>query len=331
MSHLKDTDYLALSSWLHVLENRLLSRERMERMIEARDSAEAAKVLTECGYGELAEVSAPGLEKSLGTAQAGLFRELEKHLPEPGILAVFQIKYDYHNAKALVKAKAKGVDAAPLLVGGGRWDPAKLREDFQEEKLGEYPETFRAALGRAGGALSSTGDAQLCDFILDRACYEELSAAAKATGSELLMGYVALMTDAVNLRAWVRTARLGKDEGFLRQALLPGGSVDTEALARTGAGELAALFKNSPLAKAAQAGAALAAPGGAPLTRFEKLCDDAVTDYMRPARQVPFGEETAIGYLYARESELTAIRTIMSGRFTLQSGDVIRSRLREPY
>lgn len=331
MSHLKDTDYLALSSRLHVLETRLLSRERMERMIEARDSAEAAKVLTECGYGELAEVSAQGLEKSLGAAQETLFRELGKALPDPGILTVFQIKYDYHNAKALVKARAKGTDPAPLLVGGGRYAPAQLREDFQKDDLREYAEPFQAAAARAGEALASTGDAQLCDFILDRACYAELSAAAKATGSALLMGYVALMTDAANLRAAVRAARLGKDEGFLRGALLPGGSVDTEALAMAGADGLALLFKGSPLAKAAEAGAALAVPGGAALTQFEKLCDDAVTGYMRPARRVPFGEETPIGYLYAREAELTAIRTIMSGRLAGQSGDVIRSRLREPY
>lgn len=331
MSHLKDTDYLGLSSWLHVLENRLLTTERMERMIEARDSAEAAKVLTECGYGELAEVSAAGLEKSLGAAQAGLFRELEKHLPEPGILAVFQIKYDYHNAKALVKARAKGVDPAPLLVGGGRYDPAKLRENFQDGRLEEYSETFRAALLRAGDALLSTDDPQLCDFVLDKACYAELSATAAATRSGLLMGYVALMTDAANLRAAVRAARLGKDADFLDDVLLPGGNVDTRALARAGAEGIAPLFKSSPLAKAAEAGAALAVPGGAALTQFEKLCDDAVTDYMRPARQVAFGEQTPIGYLYAREAELTAIRTIMSGRFAGQSGDVIRSRLRTPY
>ena len=331
MSHLKDTDYLALSARLHVLETRLLSGERMERMIEARDSAEAAKVLTECGYGELAEVSPAGLEKCLGAAQGELFRELGKHLPDPGILRVFQIKYDYHNAKALVKARAKGANAAPLLVGGGRYDPAQLREDFQKEDLREYAGDFQAALERAGEALASTGDAQLCDFILDKACYQELSAAAKATRSKLLMGYVALMTDGANLRAAVRAARLGKDEGFLREALLPGGNVDIDALARAGADGLAVLFKNSPLAKAAEAGAALAVPGGAALTQFEKLCDDALTAYMRPAKRVPFGEETPIGYLYARESELTAIRTIMSGRFAGQGGDVIRSRLREPY
>ena len=43
MSHLKDTDYLALSARLHVLETRLLGHERMERMIDAKDAVEAAK------------------------------------------------------------------------------------------------------------------------------------------------------------------------------------------------------------------------------------------------------------------------------------------------
>lgn len=331
MSHLKDTDYLALSSRLHVLETRLLGAERMERMIEARDGAEAAKVLTECGYAELSEVSAAGLENCLGAAQAELFRDLGKSLPDPGILTVFQIKYDYHNAKALVKARAKGTDPAPLMVGGGRYDPAQLREDFRGDKLEAYSEPFRAAIARATEALSSTGDPQLCDFILDKACYAELSQAAKGTKSKLLMGYVALMTDAANLRAAVRAARLGKDGSFLKDALLPGGNVDPAALASANREELAALFQGGPLAQAAQAGAALAVPGGAPLTQFEKLCDDAVTGYMLPAKRVPFGEEVAIGYLYARETELTAIRTIMSGRLAGQSGDVIRSRLRVPY
>ena len=34
------------------MENKLLTRERMDRMIEARDDAEAMKSLAECGYAE---------------------------------------------------------------------------------------------------------------------------------------------------------------------------------------------------------------------------------------------------------------------------------------
>ena len=33
------------------MENRMLSRERMDRMIDAKDDGEALKVLSECGYG----------------------------------------------------------------------------------------------------------------------------------------------------------------------------------------------------------------------------------------------------------------------------------------
>ena len=46
---------------------------------------------------------------------------------------------------------------------------------------------------------------------------------------------------------------------------------------------------------------------------------------------VPFGEQTVIGYLYAKEAELTAARTIMSGRMAGLDADTIRSRLRAAY
>ena len=56
MSKLKDTDFLYISTRLRSMENRMLSRERMERMLEARTDEDAAKVLSECGY--------TGLEKA---------------------------------------------------------------------------------------------------------------------------------------------------------------------------------------------------------------------------------------------------------------------------
>ena len=39
-------DYLTLSARIHAMETRLLTEERMDRMIDARDTDEAAKVLT---------------------------------------------------------------------------------------------------------------------------------------------------------------------------------------------------------------------------------------------------------------------------------------------
>ena len=74
-----------------------------------------------------------------------------------------------------------------------------------------------------------------------------------------------------------------------------------------------------------------AQPDSGPLTEFERLCDNAVTGYLASASRVPFGEETVIGYLYAREAEITAVRIIMAGRMAGLDGETIRSRLRATY
>ena len=44
-----------------------------------------------------------------------------------------------------------------------------------------------------------------------------------------------------------------------------------------------------------------------------------------------FGEAPLIGYLAARETELTNVRVILSGRLAGLDADTIRERLRESY
>lgn len=46
------------------MENALLERERMDRMLEAGTVEEAAKVLTECGYPELQAVNVDTVDAS---------------------------------------------------------------------------------------------------------------------------------------------------------------------------------------------------------------------------------------------------------------------------
>ena len=104
------------------METRLLNTERLDRMIDARDVSEAAKVLAECGYGELSEVTASAVEELLAGAQADLFQDLGGAVKDRRLLDVFRCKYDYHNAKVLVKAEALGTEEDRLMLGGGRYD-----------------------------------------------------------------------------------------------------------------------------------------------------------------------------------------------------------------
>ena len=311
LSRNKDTDYLALSARIHAMEGRLLTRDRMDRMIDAREESEALKVLTECGYGGAEGLRAQDVERVLATAPAE--------------------NYDYHNAKVLVKAEAMGIDAGRLLLDGGRVPASGLAENYQKEQLGGLSLRFQSAIREARETLAASHDPQLADLALDRACYEEMAQLARETGSGFLRGYVRLAVDVANLRAAVRVARMGKGSEFLSQVLLPGGSVSQRTLAAARGEELSALFQNGALAQAAELGAKAARPAGGSLTAFERECDNALTRYLGDARRVPFGVETVVAYLYAKEAELTAIRTILAGRRAGLDGAVIRERLRETY
>lgn len=326
MSHRKDTDYLAISARIRAMENRLLTRERMDRMIDARDDGEAMKVLAECGYNDAA-----GLDTALLQARAEVFQDMEHSAPDPRLVEVFQIKYDYHNAKAILKAQAMNTEPDRLLLSGGRYDPKELLEGWRREELRGCSPIFARAMAQAKVVLAESHDPQKADLLLDRACYEEMAQLAKELESPFLQGYVRLMVDVANLRTAVRVYRMGKEGDFLRQGLLPGGNVSEQTIASARGEALGEVFRSGTLAQAAELGAKLLQPGGESLTAFERECDNALTAYLATARRVPFGEETVIGYLYAKEQEFTAIRSIFAGRAAGLDGDLIRARLRETY
>jgi V/A-type H+-transporting ATPase subunit C len=178
--------------------------------------------------------------------------------------------------------------------------------------------------------LSVTSDPHQVEFLLDRAYYEEMAEIARASGSAFLEGYVRLSIDAANLRSAVRTLRMQKSAEFLKNVLFSGGNIDTGRTSwRDLRHSIEELYHISPLRDAAALG--VAAVQGGSLTRFEKLCDDALTKYLKGAKLVGFGEQPVIGYLAARESELTAVRIIMTGRMAGLAPDTIRERLREAY
>ena len=152
---------------------------------------------------------------------------------------------------------------------------------------------------------------------------------AAATGSKFLTGYVQTLIDSANLRAVVRTVRMGKDSAFMHAALVPGGSIDCEALVRSSdSGDaVAAAFNATPLEAAAALGAQ-AMKGGA-MTDFELACDNAVSAYLTAAKMIPFGCEPAAEYLALLECEITCARMILTGRLSGIEPEVIRERLRD--
>ena len=159
---------------------------------------------------------------------------------------MFRVKYDYHNAKTVIKT---GDARRDLFSGCGRIKAETLLECCTEDNYSGLPKLLAKSIEEAKSILARTGNPQLADFELDRACYAEMLGIAKDSGSKFIVDYVKLLIDSINLRSAVRTVRMGKDADFLFTALIPGGSIDTDRVcaASTSAETLEALYASTVL------------------------------------------------------------------------------------
>ena len=323
-------DYLYISSLLRAREPRMLSRDKAERMLDAPNFEDAAKMLTDSGYEDMSQMSVKQIETALSDRRAAVFHELETLIPNTAALDLFRLKYDYHNAKVLVKSEAMHRNDASLLSSSGRVAPETVQKRFQEDRLRDLPGELGSAAEEARNLLARSANPQLSDFLLDKAYFREMNALADELDSDFARGYVALLADSTNLRSAVRILRMGKDIGYLQEALVAGGSVSEERLTQGISGEgLASVFAGTALTKAAQLGTEAVSSGT--LTAFELACDNAVADYLSNAKLCSFGEESVIAYLAGTENELTAVRMILTGRLAGVPSDTIRERLRDLY
>ena len=326
---ISDQDYLYLSAMLSARESHMLSREAMERMIDAPSFDDAAKLAVEYGFEDMSGMNASQVEQALSRRRRDIYAELEGIVPEKQITDAFRIRFDYHNAKVMVKAEGADVDGAYLLSESGRIPPEKLIEAYNSENFTGFPDDLRTAIVEAKSVLNRTENPQLADFILDRAYFAEMAKAAEQVSSPFFRGYVGALADSANLSAAIRTRRMGRDAEFLRRALVPGGSRGTEAVLQAfAAGDgIAELFKGTVFEEAAEKG--IAASTGGSLTEFELACDNAVTKYLAGARYSGFGAEKVVAYLAETETELTAARMILTGKLSGVKPEKLRERLRD--
>ena len=312
----------------------MLNRERIEIMLEASDMEEAAKILQECGYAEISDFSTQGLENALSAERENTFRDVAFFSPDRRLLDVFRIRYDYHNAKVLLKSEALGLPPQRLLSEAGRLSTHQLSQALLTSNFIGIPLKLQYAIIEAREVLGTTRDPQIADSILDRAYYAEMFELALKTESAFLRDYVRISIDAANIKSAVRCERIGKGADFLRSMLHEGGSVEPGRIVEmmVSGASVEDFYAATGLKEAAIAAQAVITGGGAlAMTEFERLADNAVSAYLAKARYVPFGEQPVIFHLAAKEVEFVAVRTIMTGLNAGIAPETIRERLREIY
>jgi len=339
-------DYMFLASMIKVRSRDMITFERLEQVLNAGDADTAARLLVESGWPNMIGMSEAEIDRTLNERKTRIFKEIGSVIPEDQVIELFRLKYDYHNAKAIIKGEGVAVAPDSMLSTAGRVSPKALKEAYHENDFRFMPPTLSEAMREAKAVLARTQNPQLADFVLDKAYFKEMGELAAevepntepetwlidAEASIPFMEYYkGILVDCANLRTCVRCIRMGRDTEFLKNALIEGGNVSVENMLNgTYSGDgLLPIFLATPLQEAASLGT-IAMKGGT-MTAFEKECDNGILRYLSNTREMYFGSQLVVWYLAVEETNIVDVRMILTGLKAGISPEHLRERLRETY
>ena len=317
-------DYIYAVARVRSRELTLLSRPDLDQLMACKSFEECLRVLQDKGWGHGVSVSAEQLLAEEEEKTWAFIRELTDDLTPFDVL-LYPI--DYNNIKAAVKTVVTGAAPHQVFLKGGTVDPDLLQKAVRENDLSVLPEDMAQAAESAYHTLLQTGDGQLCDVILDKACLLGILRCGRESGSELLAGYAELITATTDIKIAVRACKTKKSRAFLDAALAPCSTLDVDSLAAAACRELEEVFVYLSATEYAEAANRLKESNSA----FEKWCDDRVMGLIKEQKSNPFTIGPLLAYIIARQNEINMVRIILSGKLNELPDSVVRERLRELY
>jgi V/A-type H+-transporting ATPase subunit C len=317
-----------------VLENRLLSAERIQRLLEESTAMGMLRALGEYGYGGNAQ--GEDVRAYIDAELGALYDYIDRVTPNEWATGVLRLRHDCQNAKSALKARLLRREVRINLHPGGTIDAKTLQQAVREGDAAMLPSHMREAAQMVLERIDAQDQAvavHWLECLLDAACFADMAAYAKNSGEDAAAEWVRARADLSNLVTLLRVKRADEGEEALVQALVPAGAVDAATFVAALDADEASLLTRLGLRVyegALKPGLdALRQTGSFGL--LERLCDDALTRMLRRRRYDREGIAPLLGYMLAKEREAQAVRLIYLCKRNGVPQPLIRERLREMY
>ncbi len=323
-------EFMYAGARVRALEARLPGQDVLDRLTELPSSAAVLSALAEYGFnaapGADGKIDREALLLSVSDKACAEVREAgaDERLP-----AVIRLPYDCNNVKAVIKCRARKVSPASMLFSNGLIAPDALN-GTNEEIAALLPPHMAAAFTEAVTQYAATGNPQVIDMLLDKACFADMADAASKSACPLAVWYVGAKIDLTNLQMCLRLLRMHVAEAGkaqLQASLLAGGTMGTDVWETAyDAGEEALwdVVQRSPYAS-------LAVLRDSSPAVIERKADNYLMERVQKTRYVPFGQDVIFGYLLANEYLVRNLRILLSGKDAGLSPADVRERMRLSY
>ena len=327
-------DYLFGSANIRTLENAIIGRERIERLLNTKTTSEAWELLSDWGVNIVRNSDGnPMREETLLGILKGAYARLTELAPDSDALRLWLYPYDCNNLKAAQKAFVRGIDPTSMLFDFGTVPATNIVKMVEAGNYEGLPTAMCKAAQEAMEEYSKTKNPQVIDLIVDKACWADMLTAAKASGEGFVIRLVQTKIDLLNTMIALRILRMKSGEVgkvLFAEAFLEGGKLTRERMIdvmANGEDALLALVRYSEYSAFAEK--FLMSDGA--LSTAEKLADNYWMSLILENKFVPAGLEVMIAFLAAHEYEVKNLRIVLSGKEAGIAVATIRERIRDSY
>ncbi|WP_455067907.1 V-type ATP synthase subunit C [Parvimonas micra] len=311
-------------------EKKLLTKQQLQRLADAKNLEDAIKLLNETSYSsELSKLDRPeNYEQVLSEVLNKTYKEAMEISPDKSLVEILSCKYDYHNLKVLVKENIlkEKFDSMYCMLDGNEIEAFRELALKNDEGLSK---DFKECLD----FFETTKDPQDIDIFIDKKYFEKVLSLAEDFKLEMITEYFKAMIDFINLRTFIRCRKQNQVKETLEKVLIKGGDIDTDKILDMFYEDIEIL----PIKlKAYKIGRVLSKiveeyKNTNSLNSFEKSMDDYLVEIVRKAKSIHYGAEVIFSFLFAKELEIKNLRLILVGKVNGLSADFIKERLREVY
>jgi ATP synthase, subunit C len=311
-------------------EKKLLTKQQLQRLADAKNLEDAIKLLNETSYSsELSKLDRPeNYEQVLSEVLNKTYKEAMEISPDKSLVEILSCKYDYHNLKVLVKENIlkEKFDSMYCMLDENEIEAFRELALKNDEGLSK---DFKECLD----FFETTKDPQDIDIFLDKKYFEKVLSLAEGFKLEMITEYFKAMIDFINLRTFIRCRKQNQVKETLEKVLIKGGDVETDKILEMFYEDIEIL----PIKlKAYKIGRVLSKiveeyKNTNSLNSFEKSMDDYLVEIVRKAKSIHYGAEVIFSFLFAKELEIKNLRLILVGKVNGLSADFIKERLREVY
>ena len=327
-------DYLFGSANIRTLENAIIGRERIEKLLNTKTTDEAWSLLSDWGVDVIRNGEGkPMREETLLGILKGAYARLGELAPDSAALRLWLYPYDCNNLKAAQKAFIRGIDPTSMLFDFGTrpaLEIVKMVETGNYEGLSaNLQESAKAAMDE----YAKTQNPQVIDLILDKACWRDMLASAKASGEAFVIRLVQTRIDLLNAMIALRILRMKSGnvgKVLFGEAFLEGGKLSFEQLNLCLTNGEDALW-NYLYRTGYSAFAQGFAKSDKTLSTAEKLADNYWMSLILENKFIPDGLEVMIAFLAAHEYEVKNLRILLAGKEAGIAVATIRERIRDSY